>query len=1267
MSYELWCGFFSIFAQIQYFMKKIYFLVSLFTFGLGFSQNQTIFKDASFLSPALSYTNYQLANGAGANPIKINSIKRQSDGKLLVSGLFNNYNGNPVLSIVRLNEDGTLDPTFQLSHENFPATSIYKILIQSDNKILILAGQQYGNPAKLIRLQPDGARDFSYNESTFTQNYVPLCEMQADNKIVIAISTNSQINGVSNNGLVRLNADGTLDASFNSSLIFCTDYGSTSNFTDLKIDSNGKIVVVGGELFSPSCAIKHIIRLNPNGSEDATFTPPAEILTGNGYLKKVCILSDNKIIVTGNFNALTGTNNNNYIIKLNSNGTLDSSYSYGSGYGLYNLYAMAAQPDNKVVVFLKSGTLFNGTLVKEAFRINTDGSLDSSFDLGPTFVETGGHTFSEDLLVKPNGNIIIGGDYAVDGNLVSGLIEVNSNGVLNPNFSIGTGFRGNGYINKIQQLSSGKVLIAGAFDSVNGVTRHGLARLNSDGTYDTSFGGGTGFSLNAILRTFAVQPDGKIIVGGNFNQYNGVQNINLIRLNADGTIDPTFATVTSFYDSYIQGFVNPLINSIAVQNDGKILIGGAFVNYNGANKNNIMRLNTDGTLDTTFITGVGFNYQVTHMELQSDQKIVVAGVFTKYNNVTLTSKMIRLNAYGTRDTGFNLVGYTNFSVPRFSILPDGKILATKLQTSSQANGYELLKLNNDGTLDTSFSFNLDYTSILDFCIQPDNKILVVASSNNNVLKKISRFNDDGTLDTSFDIGAGISKNNYEDFAYGYLNYSASQYEIQDEANSKSLFMQNDGKILVAGYFTHFDNLPATGTLRLLNSLSYNLKGQTKLDQNNNGCDIADNVFPNLKFQVSSTNNNFNYTGNTTGNYNLGVIEGNYTVTPTFENPTYYTASPASVSVNFPTQLTPQLQNFCITPNGVHPDLELTLIPLSVARPGFDAYYKLIYKNKGNQIQSGTINIVFNDGVLDFVSANPATSSQSLNNLNWNFSNLNPFETRQIVFTLNANGPTETPSLNSGSVLNYTVAIISGSTDEIPGDNTFTLNQTVRNSFDPNDKTCLEGTSIALAKVGDYVHYLIRFENTGTYAAQNVSVRDIIDTSKYDVNSLVPTSGSHLFVTKVTDVNKVEFYFQNINISYEDASNDGYVAFKIKTKSTLVAGDSFSNSAGIYFDYNEAIITNIATTTVGLPLANTDVTFHYFTISPNPVKEILNITKNQNIELKSVSIYNTLGQLFQVYTNAQNLKSIDVSNLKTGNYIIKINSDKGILNAKFIKK
>jgi uncharacterized repeat protein (TIGR01451 family) len=502
-----------------------------------------------------------------------------------------------------------------------------------------------------------------------------------------------------------------------------------------------------------------------------------------------------------------------------------------------------------------------------------------------------------------------------------------------------------------------------------------------------------------------------------------------------------------------------------------------------------------------------------------------------------------------------------------------------------------------------------------------------------------------------------------DFNNGYLslNYNPNlKYICCDEA-SVAMFQ---ARMVTYGYANVEVN---TYCSFVPGGQYYTVSGNNRYDSNGNGCDATDLPFPNFKLSVSTGNLIGTYNiPNETGAFSFPVTAGAYTVNPVIENPTYFTISPASFNVNFPTQTSPIAQNFCVTPNGIHHDVDIVIVPVTSARPGFDDTYKIVYRNKGTQTASGVISFGFNDAVLDLVNTDTEFISQVINGMNWDFINLLPFETREIQVTFNLNTPTEVPPVFGGFALQFSGSVTTVDSDELPSDNLFTLNQTVVNSFDPNDKTCLEGNTITPQMVGKELHYLIRFENTGTANAENIVVKDLIDTSKFDISSLIPIDGSHPFVTRISNTNKVEFIFENIQLPFDDANNDGYVAFKIKTKPTLMVGNSFSNTASIYFDYNFPIITNTATTTVAL-LANVDFAFEdYFKIYPNPANDVLNIDTKQTIEVTSVNIYNTLGQIVLVIPNAQQTKSVDVSSLKTGNYFMKINSDKGNSSVKFVK-
>ena len=585
------------------------------------------------------------------------------------------------------------------------------------------------------------------------------------------------------------------------------------------------------------------------------------------------------------------------------------------------------------------------------------------------------------------------------------------------------------------------------------------------------------------------------------------------------------------------------------------------------------------------------------------------------------------------------------------------------------NNNQLTSLNAQGLLNLQYLYcvsnllanlNVQGCSNLEILHCNNNQLTNLELNNNTLLNGLNC--DNNQLSSLF------IKNNFLDWdnspvgtgtglSLSFSNNPNLQYICADE---EDLAMVQQ-KITSYGYTNCHVNSYCSFTP---NGTFYTIEGDTKFDLNNNGCDISDIDFPNLNFTIADGTNSGAFISNTSGNYSIPVQAGSHTITPVLENPTYFNISPTSFVADFPTQTSPLNQDFCVTPNGVHHDVEVTIIPTNPARPGFDANYTIIYKNKGNQVENGTVTLDFNDAVLDLVSANPSFSVQGTNSMSWNYTNLQPFETRTIDLVFNVNSPTETQAVNIGDILNYTTSITPLTTDEFISDNTSTLNQTVVGSYDPNDKTCIEGTTVGPDMIGQYVHYVIRFENTGTYAAENVVVKDMIDLAKFDVSTLIPLHSSHDFVTRIAG-NKVEFIFEGINLPFDDANNDGYIAFKIKTKPNLVVGDTFSNNASIYFDYNFPIITNTYTTTIAA-LNTTDFDFGtHFTLYPNPVKEVLNFQSKDNTTINSIEIYNTLGQIVLAVPNT--ISTVDVSSLQSGNYFVKVNTDLGISNTKFIKE
>ena len=332
----------------------------------------------------------------------------------------------------------------------------------------------------------------------------------------------------------------------------------------------------------------------------------------------------------------------------------------------------------------------------------------------------------------------------------------------------------------------GKIIIGGLFPSVGGVTRNNIARLNADGTLDSTFNPGTGAS--GTVQSLAVQADGKILVGGNFATFNGTASARLARLNADGSFDTTFTVGTGAASD---------VNAIVPLSDGKILIGGAFVTYNGTTGvNRFARLNANGTLDTTFTTGTSSNGTVRSIVLQPDNKILIGGAFTTYNAVA-RNRIARVNADGTLDTTFNVGTGASNTVASVALQTDGKVLIGGLfVTYNTVTRNRIARLNTDGTLDTAFDSGAGANSDVNQIIPLSNGKTLIAGNFTLIgglpRNRVARLNANGSFDATFLTGLG--------------------------ANSaiRALVQQADGKLLAGGVFDIFNVNARTGIARFSN-------------------------------------------------------------------------------------------------------------------------------------------------------------------------------------------------------------------------------------------------------------------------------------------------------------------------------------------------------------------------------------------------------------------------------------------------------------------
>lgn len=408
----------------------------------------------------------------------------------------------------------------------------------------------------------------------------------------------------------------------------------------------------------------------------------------------------------------------------------------------------------------------------------------------------------------------------------------------------------------------------------------------------------------------------------------------------------------------------------------------------------------------------------------------------------------------------------------------------------------------------------------------------------------------------------------------------------------------------------------------------------------------------LKFIVEDSMSNKKYfITNDSGDYTISLAKGRWKIKPDIEQTDYFEINPLILDTTLIEKDT-IYQNFCITPKEPYRQIDITVLPLTPpARPGFDAQYKIIWENKGNLLENGTVHFTYDENIFDYVSANKTPDAINSGKLSWEYTYLLPFEKREITVTLNLNSPMENPPVNAGDITYLYANIL---------DNVFRLENVIVGSFDPNDKTCLQGQYFHPDSVGKFVDFLIRFENTGNFAAENVVIKDIIDDKVFDVSSLQITDASHEMYTRIAG-NKVEFIFENIQLPFEDAFNDGYVAFKIKTKSTLKLGDEMKNLADIYFDYNFPIRTNETITTISTPSYVMDIE-QEITIHPNPVRDEL-ILDNHTRWTKA-EIYDMSGKIIK--TTGLEAFSVDVHDLQGGSYILRLYTNKKTGRVKFVK-
>ena len=432
------------------------------------------------------------------------------------------------------------------------------------------------------------------------------------------------------------------------------------------------------------------------------------------------------------------------------------------------------------------------------------------------------------------------------------------------------------------------------------------------------------------------------------------------------------------------------------------------------------------------------------------------------------------------------------------------------------------------------------------------------------------------------------------------------------------------------------------------------------------CDESNLPFQNILVVADSGENEYATFTQIGGVYQLLIEEpGIYTTTPVIPFAGYYTVTPELYVSDLEDLGVTEINHFCAEPNGIFNDLEISIFPITdEPRPGFNTYYRIVYTNVGPQIESGTVAFEYSDELLNFVSASETVTNSSFGELQFEYSNLSPYESRFITINMIVEQP---PIANSGDLLDFFATVEGISEDDVtPVNNTHGIKQFLVNSYDPNDIRVMEGESIFIEDADDYLHYIIRFQNTGSASAININVEHELD-EKLDWETMRLEDLSHPGRVEIINGSMVNFIFDDIHLpdsnSNESASH-GHIAYKIKPKSDVEIGDVISAVADIYFDFNPPIITNTATTEIVEPLGVNEFNAQSIQLFPNPAKDNLEIVSNQIIDRLNVVDIN--GRKLKAI-NVSNLDySMDVSSLAKGVYFMEIYSGNSSSTKKFIK-
>jgi uncharacterized delta-60 repeat protein len=729
----------------------------------------------------------------------------QPDGRILcaqrsVGSLALRYSQHYTGAIFRLHPNGTLDDSFSTNPGFGMNPLLRSITLQPDGKLLV-CGTGFTNfggiPCEnMVRLNADGSLDTTFQSPDPGSQIIHDSEVLDDGRILI-VGTFLTINGEPHHGIARLMPDGSLDGSFQTGTL-----GATTNFIlTSHVQTDGGLLIGGRFDQVAGHAVTSAARLLPDGQVDTTFTPPSftthfgEI----GTIRKTVVLSNGRIVLAGSFSFVdsvlaSGT------IALMPNGDLDTAFTVGEGFHANCCTTPSISDmivDNNDRSYLVGNfNRYQGITHSGVIRLLPNGTPDPTFNSG-TGVNDGLQPSAYAVALASNGGVIAIGQFSsFDNTVTRGIVHILENGQPDQQFDPGTGANSSVYSLALQ--ADAKILVGGNFSHMNGERKLSLARLHPDGTLDQSFEP-PDWSRGAV-SVIKVLQDGRILVGGVFGRVgNTPGRVGLVRLLADGSLDSTFQL-------YRASNAPVAVADLEIQPDGRIVIVGQMTHYHGEVRSCMARLLPDGGLDPTFTTPQGgfseFEINdfvvpiclgVKRVVLQNDGKLVVCGSFDGYGAAARTG-IARINVDGSLDTSFETEGLFEFSNLCTSFLdltldPSGNIILSGSFGSFE--GPNFVRLTPNGEVDTTFSTDLSTTFVSDVLQLDSGGYLVARSDWPNM--DIVRLGPDGQLDPT---------------------YRSGPLQTGLVGNANALLLDQSGGLIIGGEFFHFDGIGRNNLVRL---------------------------------------------------------------------------------------------------------------------------------------------------------------------------------------------------------------------------------------------------------------------------------------------------------------------------------------------------------------------------------------------------------------------------------------------------------------------